>query len=207
MIWPMSDLRLKKLREEQGLTQSALAERLRIETGHQVWPETISRIERGVNSPAAWMAGGLARILGTTVDYILGLTDDPEPPPAPARSSTQLVVNEAQPAYTPLTREVAQLAVRLNRLPAAPRAKITAAFTAVVELTENQPLTEDPPLSADEALSAPAGAAQAVDARLADQRRRLFRLLDQLTDEEVEEWARRIQAAAAAEQRAADQTG
>jgi transcriptional regulator with XRE-family HTH domain len=141
----------------------------------------------------------LAAALRTSPGYLMGSTDDPAPQPVP---STQLVVNEDRADYAPLTREVAQLAARLNRLPAGARAKIIAAFAAVVELTEGQPL------AVAEALNAPAGEDQAAtDARLADQRRRLFRLLDQLTDEEVEEWTRRIQAAAAAEQRAAAQTG
>lgn len=56
---------------------------------------TLSRIENGKNEPAAWMLLALAQALGTTTDYLLGLTDDPGaaagaglPVPAPGLADT-----------------------------------------------------------------------------------------------------------------------
>ena len=62
--------RLKQLREEKNMTQVRLA----IELG--VSQETISGYEIGKAVPPADMLIKLANVLDTSVDYILGRTDD-----------------------------------------------------------------------------------------------------------------------------------
>jgi len=64
--------RLKRLREERGFTQG------QVEAYSGVDRSLISRLERGerANTYAKTIAD-LARVLNTTADYLLGLTDSP----------------------------------------------------------------------------------------------------------------------------------
>jgi transcriptional regulator with XRE-family HTH domain len=63
--------RLKTLRESNGYTHQELAYQLEISIG-QIW-----RYEAGKTDPSAHVLGRMAKTLGTTADYLLGLTDDP----------------------------------------------------------------------------------------------------------------------------------
>lgn len=65
-------LRLRKLREERGYSQKALARRLACS------PSLISSYETGERSPSLQNLGSLADCFGVTADYLLGRT-----PPAP----------------------------------------------------------------------------------------------------------------------------
>jgi len=65
--------RLKELREEKGLTQEQLGEMLKISR------KTISSYESGKAQPPMDTLHKLAKILNTSADYLLGLTDDPRP--------------------------------------------------------------------------------------------------------------------------------
>ena len=65
--------RLRDLRTQRGFSQEQLA-RL-ADVGHQqVW-----RYESGNTMPSAEIVARIARALGTSADYLLGLSDDPSP--------------------------------------------------------------------------------------------------------------------------------
>jgi len=70
--------RIGLLRRRQGMTQRQLGE----EAG--LHPNTIARVERGVlpDLPGKAVAR-VAHAIGTTTDYLLGLTDEDAPPDAP----------------------------------------------------------------------------------------------------------------------------
>jgi transcriptional regulator with XRE-family HTH domain len=63
--------RLRALREQRGFTQQDLATRLRLHTNQ------ITRYENGQADPLPAQLKAIARELGVTADYLLGLTDDP----------------------------------------------------------------------------------------------------------------------------------
>lgn len=65
--------RLRDLRQNLGYTQEALAEKAKIGL-RQVW-----RYENNESEPSGNMVAILALILGTSTDYLLGLTDNPIP--------------------------------------------------------------------------------------------------------------------------------
>ena len=65
--------RVKQLRGDLGLSQIEIAERV------GVAPSTISGIETGAQGISG-IAERLAQALGTTTDYLYGLTDNPLPP-------------------------------------------------------------------------------------------------------------------------------
>ena len=62
----MNGKRLKRLREEKGLTQKDLAEKLLLT------PKAISFYELGSREPSGDALIRMAHILGTTTDYLLG---------------------------------------------------------------------------------------------------------------------------------------
>jgi transcriptional regulator with XRE-family HTH domain len=66
--------RIKEKRLNAGLTQEELAARLGSSQ------QQIYKYERGVNEPSASVVYELARILNTTSDWLLGLTDNDERP-------------------------------------------------------------------------------------------------------------------------------
>lgn len=71
-IW---GIRVKALREHRDWTQGQLAHKA------QTTSAQISRIENNERPGAqAVVVGRIANALGTSVDYLLGLTDDPMPP-------------------------------------------------------------------------------------------------------------------------------
>jgi len=65
--------RLRDLRISLGYTQETLAERAKIGL-RQIW-----RYENEESEPSGNTVANLAQILGTSADYLLGLTDDPMP--------------------------------------------------------------------------------------------------------------------------------
>jgi repressor LexA len=70
--------RIGILRRRQGMTQRTLG------AAAEIHPNTIARLERGRLSdvPGRYVAR-LARALGTTADYLLGLTEQEEAPTVP----------------------------------------------------------------------------------------------------------------------------
>lgn len=61
--------RLKELREEKGLTQKQLAEKLGINS------VTYLHYEKEQREPPLAMLADISRFYGVSVDYLLGLTD------------------------------------------------------------------------------------------------------------------------------------
>ena len=65
--------RLRDLREDRGLTQAALAQVLHVSQ------TTYSRYESGaLDIPSASLIA-LARVYATSIDYLVGLSDNPRP--------------------------------------------------------------------------------------------------------------------------------
>mgnify|MGYP001623148347 FL=1 len=62
-------LRLRKLREEKGLSQEELGKRIGVSKG------SIYRYESNVQVPSLDTAKKLAKVLGTTLDHLAGLED------------------------------------------------------------------------------------------------------------------------------------
>ena len=65
--------RLRDLREDRDLTQRALAELLHVSQA------TYSRYESGGLDIPSGALIALARFYNTSIDYLVGLTNDPEP--------------------------------------------------------------------------------------------------------------------------------
>lgn len=65
-------VRIRQLREQQGLSQEQLA----LEAGTS--QRQISKYETGKNEPTAHVLFALAATLNTTSDYLLGRTDNPD---------------------------------------------------------------------------------------------------------------------------------
>lgn len=79
--------RVRQLRESVLMNQSGLATAIAKEVGKTDFTQgSISAIERGDRLPSVPVLVALAKILETSTDYLLGLTDDPSPR---ARLSTQ----------------------------------------------------------------------------------------------------------------------
>jgi transcriptional regulator with XRE-family HTH domain len=71
--------RVAKAREKRGWTQQELAERAGVRY------ETINRIENGKHAePRVYVAVALAKALGTTVDYLVGMYEGEESEDCPA---------------------------------------------------------------------------------------------------------------------------
>ncbi|MCL4248315.1 MAG: helix-turn-helix domain-containing protein [Anaerolineae bacterium] len=70
----MRNDRLRELRKGKGLSQEALAEQLGLSGAKEIW-----RYENGETEPLGEKVRLLAMALETSADYLLGLTDDPEP--------------------------------------------------------------------------------------------------------------------------------
>ena len=62
--------RIKELREHRGLNQAQLAAQ------SEITPAAISQIESGNRMPSTPLLRRIAPVLGTSIDYLLGATDD-----------------------------------------------------------------------------------------------------------------------------------
>lgn len=65
--------RLRELRKARGLSQRALAELLGVSQ------QTYSRYERGQRRLSVQAVIALARLYHVSVDYLAGITDEPQP--------------------------------------------------------------------------------------------------------------------------------
>jgi len=74
--------RVRMLRSDLGMRQGQLAEKIGVSNS------TISGIETGTTGISR-IAGKLATTLGTTTDYLYGLTDDPLPPKEQTETESQ----------------------------------------------------------------------------------------------------------------------
>ncbi len=75
------DERLKSLRKAKSLSQNALAKVAGIE------PRTYNRYELGDRVPRLEHLTTLADFYNTSIDYLVGRTDDPTPPVPPIQQS------------------------------------------------------------------------------------------------------------------------
>lgn len=66
--------RLKNLRDEKGYLQKFVADKIGVRSN------TLSGYENGTRSPDPDMIKTLAELYGVTTDYLLGRTDNPNPP-------------------------------------------------------------------------------------------------------------------------------
>ena len=74
-------MRLRDLREDHDLTQTALADRLHIRQN------TYSQYENGQRQLPVDVLIQLSKIYKTSTDYILGITDEPKPYPQKLRNT------------------------------------------------------------------------------------------------------------------------
>ncbi|MGA1201851.1 MAG: helix-turn-helix domain-containing protein [Planctomycetota bacterium] len=79
--------KILNLRKERNLAQRTLAH------DAEVTPSALSRIEAGIHTPKGPAVLQLARILGTTADYVL---DESAPYPPPARELLANLVDESR---------------------------------------------------------------------------------------------------------------
>ena len=70
--------RLKQLRKEMGLSQKSLSEHL------GVTQQAVGKWETGRSSPDPATLARLAGLLGTSADYLLGISEQPAEPAAPS---------------------------------------------------------------------------------------------------------------------------
>lgn len=71
--------RLKILRTDMGLRQEDLRAEMKRVAGVDIGATYISELERTDKMPSLQVAAAIARVLGTTTDYLALLSDDPEP--------------------------------------------------------------------------------------------------------------------------------
>ncbi len=68
--------RITELRKAHGMNQIEMAEQLGLSQNQ------VSRYETGATNPNPQTLAKIAKLLNTTSDYLLGLTDSPEPLPS-----------------------------------------------------------------------------------------------------------------------------
>jgi transcriptional regulator with XRE-family HTH domain len=92
--------RVRQLRERLERTQLWLAETAHLSQSH------LSQIEQDkVQSVGSAVLNGLARALDTSVDYLIGATDDPRPPKSVAIGRIKPDEEELMLAYRQIKRE------------------------------------------------------------------------------------------------------
>lgn len=112
--------RVRSLREQRGLSQGQLAYKINSTSGQ------ISRIENNERpGVAAVTIAAIARVLGTTVEYLLGMTNDPSPLPEPD------IHYELTPEQI---LQVQELSERVSRMPLDRQFAVMEAFLALLEL-------------------------------------------------------------------------
>jgi len=114
--------RIKSLRQQKGWSQVQLVIQATpyMPDGQPFDRSTLSMLENGERRPGTHIVVALARALGVTSDYILGLADDPSP--------------SAAPAYPVPAWDVAPLVDRLNALPDELRRRAVAVMDAILDL-------------------------------------------------------------------------
>jgi transcriptional regulator with XRE-family HTH domain len=102
--------RVRQLREDMHWTQEDLSKRVNAMVG-AINQSSISNVERGGKGMRVDALAALAVVLQTSTDYLLGLTDDPEPRTA-LENEVLLIVND------PVRREYLQrLFTAIEQLP------------------------------------------------------------------------------------------
>ena len=101
--------RVRILREDAELTQDQLTDALAA-SGVEIGRSYISAIERSRKMPNGEVIAGLARVLRTTSDYLLGLSESPEAPTdvaptagfSPEADEVARIVDAMPPASPPM---------------------------------------------------------------------------------------------------------
>jgi len=93
----MLSSRLKELRMKAGLTQDELAEKLELKQS------TIGMIETNKRSTSSDTIIKLADFFNTSVDYLLGRTDDPNP-----------ILDKANTNFSPEIRKIARAGEKMT---------------------------------------------------------------------------------------------
>jgi transcriptional regulator with XRE-family HTH domain len=81
--------RIKALRTSRDINQKELVAALK-KQGVDVGPSFISQVESNRKQPPLELLVGLAKVLGTTTDYLLMVTNDPTPN---AATDSQLIID------------------------------------------------------------------------------------------------------------------
>jgi transcriptional regulator with XRE-family HTH domain len=161
--------RLKSLRKKRQWTQPQVLERVRAIVGPgRLARNTLSEIEndRYESEPGGWLLEALAQVFETSIDYLVGLTDDP---------------GLAIPNMPVPEPDIAELVDRLNRLPEGLRREVATLVAGAVELAERLARGVRPQLAIREGQ-----VAYDVDARAAALER-LVRLLESLSEDQQRE--------------------
>jgi transcriptional regulator with XRE-family HTH domain len=106
----MDAVRLKQMREEMGLTQAALAARVYGGQGG-LNQSAVAHVERGSGGFRAETLGEVADVLNTSMDYLMGRTNDPTPY---GELEDQIILVEKDPERREM---IQQLFSALQRLP------------------------------------------------------------------------------------------
>lgn len=150
--------RLRELRERRGLTGRAVATYLKISNAH------VSDLEKGKAKPSLELLVRLANYYHTSVDYLLGLTDDPSPASERKLPAFGVELLEIARRLSPDRREelvrIGEVLLELSE----ERAEHLRAYDRMMELVE-----EVGGIEAVEALEAAFRAHAAGDAALAEQ--------------------------------------
>jgi Predicted transcriptional regulators len=92
----MKESRLRNLRNQSGLTQQEIADKLEISRANY------SHIENGRNEPDNTTLVKIAKFFNVTTDYLLGSSDDPA---KSKNDEPDLVANHLDKAYNELSPE------------------------------------------------------------------------------------------------------
>lgn len=102
--------RVERLRKDRGWRQADLAEAAKVRQNY------ISAIEKDTAAPSAEIMGAIAKALGTTLDFLMMLTNNPELP------------GDNEPTF--LTEEAEKAAKTVDALPGDARTKLLAKISA-----------------------------------------------------------------------------
>lgn len=80
-------LRLRMLRDKLNLKQEDVADKIGCHRG------AISNIERGAKAPSIDMLFSLSQFFNVSVDYLLGVSDEPNPAPRPEEGLENIDIN------------------------------------------------------------------------------------------------------------------
>ena len=123
--------RLREQRKKANLSLGQVAEY------EGIGLQYLSKLERGVNSPPAWvLLAKLAIRYGTTADYLLGLTESPLPPFTVKQPGPAYVVHEGAIEYRtmPVDRQSVEALELYRRMSAEQRSAVDRIMRQFVEL-------------------------------------------------------------------------
>ena len=117
--------RLRALREIQGRDQAEVADSLKLNR------VTYNRYETGAREPDLITVARLGEYYGVSVDYLLGLTDSPNPYKSPKIISD---LREGRVAYKDLSDETKKSLSRMDELPVELQDKINEMISTLLDI-------------------------------------------------------------------------